>query len=360
MTVIYMNGYELGTSNSECQILSQETWTDLNITDSSTYSASSTGIGRSRKLNATNNLASTTTPSRFGAVALTFPSVQNQVNLGFRAALSGTLPANNSAGNMGLLATQSASALTYFMGFARGTAAVSSNYPLTANSNSSSGAGLGSTAFVVTDNNMHQYTIASYISGANRVFNLYIDKNLVGTWSAASFNYPTSMILYMGANNGGAAVGNRANIWSEIDDVYVSVNEDPLGDLIVYRTPGDADVQAQWTRYGGSASDAAAVDRIDLGTTTGIRSNTAGAADLYSIADPNSALPRRRIYAAKTTVYGTGDGSATVTPTQKSGSTTVSGTAKALSVFGDVADTGWDSTLANTPMQNFQFGVTRS
>ena len=349
MSSLLMDGFELGTTPAEFNTLSGLTMSGAGLGTVS-LGASTMGQGRSLQLAATTAVSPVSLSASIAAATLNGAS---RICVGWRAKLNSAYNAPQSYGRAGFGASNDSN---LFGPYVVRNAANSLQCFVTTGTNSS----VAGTPFNFPDYNAHYLTfVLTQVSGSTYTQQFYIDRTLmmtntvVYTWQADN-----PFILDSPYTAGTAGLNRRA--FSEIDDLYVSINEGPLGDLIIYRSPGTADVQAQWTRYGGSASDAAATDRIDLATTTGIRSNTAGAADLYSIADPSSTLVRRRIYAAKTTVYGTGDGSATVSPTQKSGSTTVTGAAKALSVFGDAADTGWDGTLANTPLANFQFGVTRS
>lgn len=349
MSTLLMDGFELGTSTSEFNTLSGLTMAGAGLSTVS-LGASTMGSGRSLTLNASTAVSPVSLSASIAAATL---NAATRICVGFRAKLNSAYNAPQSYGRAGFGASNDSN---LYGPYVVRNAANSLQCFITTGTNSST----SGTPFSFPDYNAHYLTfVLTQVSGTTYNQQFFIDRTLMMS-NQVVYTWQSDNLFMLDSPYTAGTAGLNRRAFSEIDDLYVSINEGPLGDLVIYRTPAASDAQAQWTRYGGAASDAAAVDRISLANTTGIQSNTSGVADLYAIADPSSVLVRRRIYATKTDVYGTGDGTVTTTVTAKVGSTAVNSTPAALNVFGGVASTGWDKTLANQNMANLQFGVSRS
>lgn len=360
MTMLFADGFELGTTLAEAATLSGNAvslGTFVNATSSVGVGAATGRQGRSLQMTVYPNNTTSANRPLVGTQPLTnllmgSGAVGYKFAMGFRAKLNATKPAFNTA--TGLSNVPSTGGY-----LAVGTTAALTTLPQAMTLTFGTGGNVIATLQTPSDYDWHYYSFYAVKTAAN-VWSLsfWIDKTLVYSGTNISAAMVDGSIFYYVTAIGGA-VASQCNMFSEFDDMYIA-DTTPIGDVIIYRPPAANDVQAQWTRFGAAASNAAAVDKISTASTPGVTSNVSGAADLYGIADPSATVPRRRIVATKTTVYGTGDGTVNTTATAKSGSTNVSGTPTSLSVFGGVADTGWSPALANTPLANFQFGVTRS
>lgn len=348
----FVEGFELGSSMTELATLSENPWqVSQYVGNNSTISLAASTMGNAGRSLQMQIYPSSTTSSLYpsiGAVT-TIPfstmAIGTQFSLGWRGRINTSKGANigwsilsNPAVSIvaGLqMASATPSGSTYNFYFGTGV--------------------VGSVA--IPDVNPHYFTMCAQKVATN-VWNVqfYIDITRVLNLSSVSASLPDNMIYYPHFGNGGTTTV-QGNIFAEMDDIYIDTTA-PLGDINVLRLTPNADVQAQWTRFGtGVTTNYGAVNKVTNDDTTGVF-GVAGNADLYSVSDVMPA--GRRLYATKGTVAGYGQGTDLVQANVKIGSTLVNGTATAQSPFGSVSSTGWDNSVVGLNVASLQFGMTKT
>lgn len=149
-------------------------------------------------------------------------------------------------------------------------------------------AGTIGTTPVSTSNLWHYYEVkATRVAGTVNAFTvqLYIDNVSVlgpATIQYAPTNDTTSVLLFN---------LNRSGQFTAYDDMYLTLDDGvantlqgPLGTINIVVERPDSDVQAQWTKTGGGATNASAVSQAALSSTSAqyVSSNNAGDKDIYA------------------------------------------------------------------------------
>lgn len=350
---LFAEGFELGSTFAENQTLSKIGWVNsafVNATSTFTLGASTMGSGRSLSAAIYPN-STTVTNYVTNAFPLNYAgasgAVGYQYSFGFQAKLNpnktttigsqfGIRSTAFTTGYLLLVCTTAVTAAGLTLGIFAGTVQVGS--------------------FVVPDLNAHNYTFTAIKTGTN-VWNMqvYMDSTLVYSNPALSAALVDASTF--GFYSNGGAVASQCNFFSEIDNMYF--REGPLlSNPVIGKLTPNADVQAQFTRYGsGVTANYQAVDKITLDEATGIL-GVVGNADLYSVSDT---LPvGKQLVATNTTAGGFSIDPDLITANTKIGATSVVSTPGGNGPFGGAVTTGWDEALAGMNVANLQFGLTKT
>lgn len=345
-------GFELGNSFAENQLLSKNIWAQtafVNATSSFTVSDSTMGSGRSLKV--AMYPSSTTSTNRPGA----------QLSVGVLGA-SGGVGYTFSYGYQAKLNPNKTS--TVGSGFGLRSTAVVNGYCLL---NSTTAVGstanltlyLGTAALAtitVPDQNVHSYDFMAVKTGTN-IWSLtvWLDKNVV--YSGSGLSAALSDTSLLGFLSDGSTTTIQSNFFNEIDNLYLREGP-PVSGLNITKLTPNADVQAQWSRYGsGLTSNFQAVNKITLDETSGVI-GAVGNTDWYSVSD---SLPTgKQLIGVNVTAGGFGTGADLITANARVGSTTVNSAAANNGAFGGSVTTGWDETLAGQDVASLQFGMTKT
>lgn len=334
MTILLADGFELGTSLAEANTMSGNVITSTaNASSTFTYGASSSGQGRSLTI----AMFPTTTSGSASGGAVTSPvsgflgasgAVGYKFTMSFKAKLNANKVAiisvfgmNNSAINGSYFRLSTASALSTLpvtLSLDVGTATVGS---FTSPS----------------DYNLHTYTMTATKTAANVwSVQVYLDTIQVINLTGVSAALVDAMVMYWAYSNG-AALTSQTNMFSEIDDFYLS-DTSPLGIVTIRHIAGSSDIQAQFTKVGSAGSNYASVDNISL--TTGNSLTAAGTAeDIYGT---NTALGTgRRVVAACATVIASGASSDNIAAKASSGGNSITSGPIALGAVDARISTGW-------------------
>lgn len=354
MTILYADGFELGTTLVEANTMSGNALTSnafVNPTSTFTFGAASTGNGRSLTMAifpnsiVTGNTVTINTPQipnflgASGAIGYT-------ISFGFRAKLNSNKAALScdfaieSVGSPGTsvfgfnsTTTQAASAtLSFLMG--------TTNYG----------------SIVVPDLLSHYYTLTAVKTAANVwTISVWLDGTLILNLPNSAATMSDGVTLFLVRSVGGTLT-SQVNIFSEIDDMYIT-NTVPLGPIYVRRVSPASDVQAQWTKVGATSANYQAIDNISLTSANSLTAATTST-DIYG--NTSTITSGKRIVAIKGSSVCTGTAGDTITENISVNGTNINSTATGLSALNVLISTGWNSTVPVPNLSQVTFGMTKN
>lgn len=146
---------------------------------------------------------------------------------------------------------------------------------------------LGTTVVPVT-NLWHYYEIkATSVPGTTNLFSVQLRIDNIAVVGPANVQFvttaDTTSIMVLNLNRSGQFTAYD-DIYLTLDDGVANTLQGPLGTINIVVERPDSDVQAQWTKTGGGATNASAVSQSALSSTSAqyVSSNTAGDKDVYA------------------------------------------------------------------------------
>ena len=345
-------GFELGSTFAENQLLSKNVWAQTAFVNAtSTFTIGNSTMGSGKSLSVALYPSSTTTANRPGVnlsagVLGASGGVGYTFSYGYQAKLNSSKTSTVGSG-FGLRST----AVTSGFCMLNSTTAIGSSTSLTVYFGTAAIA-----TITVPDLNAHSYDFMAVKTGTN-VWSLSVWLDKVLAYSGTGLSAALSDTSLLGFYTDGSKTTVQANFFSEIDNLYLREGLPVSGLNLVKLTP-NADVQAQWSRYGsGLTSNFQAVNKTTMDDSTGL-TGAVGNTDWYSVSDT---LPTgKQLAAVNVTAGGYGTGSDLITANARIGSTVVNSAAASNGAFGGAVNTGWDETLVGQDVASLQFGVSKT
>lgn len=343
MTTLFTEGFELGTTTAEFNVMSPNTLSGTGLANVS-FGAASTQ-GRSLSIAQSND-----TTNIIMATGITSTQLNNASTIcfGFRAKLNSSYNAPAAYGRAGFGSSNDSNLYgPYVVRNASG----SLGCWVSSGTNSS----VTGTVFSFPDYNWHYLTFVLTKTAANTYTQkFYIDSTLMVTNSVV-YNWQTSNPFILNSPYTPGTAGLDRRTFSEVDDVYISVDQAPFKNARIVRIAPTSDVQAQFTKVGSASTNYGSIDNVGLSSGNYITA-TSSATDIYGTS--TSEATNRKVQAINVTAVGTGAGETAKVNFSVDSGATISSVETALNSFNTAVTTGW-LTQSVTDLTTLKFGVSK-
>lgn len=334
MATIFADGFELGSTLAEANLMSGNVYTlnaQVNAVSSTfTFGNSTMGnTGRSLQMNvisAGSSFSAISAPT--SNLMLSTGAIGTQFSMGWK----GRLNSSKVAGTQSYLGLSNALTTASLIMVAQTTT------PSSAGNAMSLYFGTAQVAtFTVADLLPHYYTVSAQKTAANVwSVQVYVDTTRVVNLTGVSAALIDNPLLFLELASGVAA-GSNVGLFAELDNMYIS-DTSSLGLINIRHVAAASDVQAQFTRVGAVGTNYGSVDNITL-TTGNSLTATANATDIYGT--NSAATAGQRIVAVNATLIANGATSDNLAANASSAGNSITSGPTALGAVDSRISTGW-------------------